>query len=107
VSDFVKVGSKSDFPVDETTGVKVNDIDVCIANCDGKLTAFDDSCTHAHAMLSGSEIEEGCEVMCPLHGARFNVETGAVLALPATRPLRMHEVKVEGNEVYIKINEPD
>ncbi len=107
MSDFVNVGPEANFPPNETTGVKVNGADICVANCGGKLTAFDDSCTHAHALLSGSDIEEGCEVACPLHGARFNVLTGQALTLPAVRPLRMHEIKVEGGNVFIKINEPN
>jgi len=105
MSDFVPVGKKTDFPVNQTRGVIVNGVDVAIANCNGKFTAFDNSCTHAHAQLSDCDIEEGCEVACPLHGARFSVETGAVLALPASRPLRMHEVKLEGDEVLVKLNQ--
>jgi 3-phenylpropionate/trans-cinnamate dioxygenase ferredoxin subunit len=75
-----------------------------VANNNGTLTAFDNSCTHAHAMLSGCDVEDG-EVACPLHGARFSVSTGQALTLPAVRPVRMHEVKIEGEDVFIKTNE--
>jgi 3-phenylpropionate/trans-cinnamate dioxygenase ferredoxin subunit len=105
MNDFVKIGPVANFPPYVTTGAQVNGVDVCVANHNGKFTAFDDSCTHAQAMLSGCDIEDGGEIACPLHGARFSVETGAALTLPAVRPVRMHEVKVVGSDVYIKINE--
>jgi 3-phenylpropionate/trans-cinnamate dioxygenase ferredoxin subunit len=105
MSDFINVGPVSNFPPNQTTAVKMGDVEMCVANCNGAFTAFDDSCTHAHALLSGSDIEDGCEVMCPLHGARFNVQTGAALTLPAVKPLRMHQIKVENGAVFIKLND--
>lgn len=104
MSDFVKVGELKDFPPNETTGVKVNEVEVVMVHHNDKLTAFDDSCTHAHALLSGSDLEEG-EIVCPLHGARFSAENGQVMALPAVRALRQHQVKIEGEHVYVKLNE--
>ena len=104
MSDFVKVGKKTDFPLNQTKGVRVNDVDVCVANDNGALTAFDDSCTHAAAPLSECPVEKGL-VTCPLHGARFDVKTGVPKTLPATEPLHMHFVKAEGDDVLVKLNE--
>jgi len=44
-------------------------------------------------------------VICPRHGARFDIRTGQALTMPATRPTVAHTVKVEGDDVYIRLNQ--
>lgn len=64
--------------------------------------AIHDICSHEQAYLTDGEFEpEELEVECPLHGSRFNVESGAVRILPATRPVTSYEVKVEGDSVLV------
>ena len=43
-------------------------------------------------------------VTCPLHGAKFDVKTGAAKSLPAVKPVPKHEVKVENGNVYVALN---
>lgn len=64
--------------------------------------AISDVCTHEEAYLTEGDFEpEDLEVECPLHGSRFNIESGAVRILPATRPVVTYEVKIEGNLVLV------
>ena len=64
--------------------------------------ALGDVCSHQEAYLTEGEFEpEDLEVECPLHGSRFNVETGAVRILPATKPVPSYSVKVEGGEILV------
>ena len=64
--------------------------------------AISDVCTHEEAYLTEGDFEpEELEVECPLHGSRFNIESGAVRILPATRPVATYEVKIEGNMVLV------
>ena len=64
--------------------------------------ALGDVCSHQEAYLTEGEFEpEDLEVECPLHGSRFNVETGAVRILPATKPVASYSVKVEGGEILV------
>lgn len=63
--------------------------------------AVDAKCTHANASLLVGEVR-GYEVICPLHGARFDLRTGRALSLPAVRGLKSYPVKVEGNKIFIK-----
>jgi 3-phenylpropionate/trans-cinnamate dioxygenase ferredoxin subunit len=64
--------------------------------------AMNDVCTHEEAYLTEGEFEpEELEVECPLHGSHFNVETGEVRILPATRPEPVYHVKVEGNLILV------
>jgi 3-phenylpropionate/trans-cinnamate dioxygenase ferredoxin subunit len=67
-----------------------------------RIFAVSDYCTHEETFLTEGEFEaEELEVECPLHGSRFNVETGEVRILPATRPVPIYEVKTEGDLVLV------
>ncbi len=64
--------------------------------------AIHDMCTHEETFLTDGEFEiEDMEVECPLHGSRFDVRDGAVRILPATKPVRAYEVKIEGEVVLV------
>jgi 3-phenylpropionate/trans-cinnamate dioxygenase ferredoxin component len=76
---------------------------ILLANLDGKIYASDRICTHADADLSmGILTEEG--VTCPLHLSTFNLKTGVPENLPAEIPLKIYNVKIEQNEIYIEVN---
>lgn len=103
MSDFIKVGKLNDFKDGALTGIDVGGRAICVARAAGTLYAFDDLCTHAHAMLSRGDLEDG-EAVCPLHGARFSIKSGEALTPPAARPVKTHEVKVQGDDVLVKIS---
>jgi 3-phenylpropionate/trans-cinnamate dioxygenase ferredoxin subunit len=64
--------------------------------------AVHDICTHEEAYLSEGDFDpDDLEVECPLHGSHFNVQTGEVRILPATRPVMTYLVKVEGGRVMV------
>lgn len=77
---------------------------VAVYNLDGDLFCVDDTCTHESYPLSEGWFEDG-EIECALHGARFCVETGEALCLPANRDLRVHEVEVVDGEIFVTINQ--
>ncbi len=63
-----------------------------------------DRCTHAEASLAGGEIwADECEIECPKHGSAFSLQTGQPLTLPATQPVPVYEVRVDGGEVFVKL----
>jgi 3-phenylpropionate/trans-cinnamate dioxygenase ferredoxin component len=67
--------------------------------------ATDDTCSHAQASLAAGDIDlEECTIECPYHGSLFDVRSGKVLALPASRPLKTYPVTVVDDEVFIEIN---
>ena len=69
--------------------------------------AMGDICTHEHAYLTDGDFEpEEMEVECPLHGSRFNIETGDVRILPATQPEPTYQVKVEGDVISVGSTNP-
>ena len=88
--DYVTVGKTSDIAPGT---VKVFDVD-------GQFYAFADVCTHDGGPVAEGELDD-CTIECPRHGARFDIVTGAVLAMPAVVPLPVHDLQVEGDEIRV------
>ncbi len=73
---------------------------VALFNVDGEFFAIEDVCTHDGGGLAEAELH-GDVVVCPRHGARFDVKTGAVRTLPAHGPVPVYQVRVEGGDIPI------
>ncbi len=69
---------------------------------DGQWGAIDNVCTHDGGVLGDGELD-GNAVECPRHGARFDLFTGRVLALPAVRPVHAYAARVEDDRVVVEI----
>jgi 3-phenylpropionate/trans-cinnamate dioxygenase ferredoxin subunit len=67
---------------------------------DGSVHAVDDTCSHANVSLSEGELD-GCTIECWLHGSRFDILTGQPSGPPATTPINVYPVKIEGDEVFV------
>ena len=66
--------------------------------------ALDDRCTHAEASLAEGEVwPDECEIECPKHGSAFSLKTGEPLTLPATLPQATYSVRVDGDNVLVRI----
>ncbi len=85
-----------------TKKVEVDGVPVLLCNVGGTVYAVEDVCTHDGGPLDEGELD-GCRVMCPRHGALFDVTTGAALTLPAVIPLQTYGVRVEGDEVFVDL----
>ena len=83
-------------PVKVTLGNK----DVCVVRVKEEVFAVADICSHAEASLSEGEVS-GEKIECWLHGAEFDLLSGAALTPPATEPLEVFEVKRDGDTVTI------
>ena len=67
---------------------------------DAVVYAFGNACTHMRAPLRAGTVADGC-LQCPLHGARFQLSTGAVRRGPARRALPVYPVVIEAGQVYV------
>jgi 3-phenylpropionate/trans-cinnamate dioxygenase ferredoxin component len=66
--------------------------------------ATEDNCSHAQASLAAGDIDlEECSVECPYHGSLFDIHSGRVLSLPASRPIKTYPVKVVDDEVLVEV----
>ena len=100
----VIAGAQEDFPTCTIRMVNVDGRQIALANIDGSLYAFDDTCTHAGASLSEGKLD-GCNVVCGWHGATFDCTTGRVAKFPAKiRDLGRYPVIVSDGQVYIEVS---
>ena len=83
-------------------GFSHDDKKILLANQKGNIHATDLICTHAEADLStGFLSDEG--VRCPLHLSVFNLEDGVPQNPPAEAPLKVYNVKIEQDEIYVEV----
>lgn len=104
MSEFTPVAKTSEVPEGGKLLVEVDEQLVALFHVEGKFYALDDVCTHDGGPLAEGTLC-GYEIACPRHGAKFDVRTGAALTMPATQPTRAHETKVEGDQVFVKLND--
>lgn len=100
---FVAVAHLKDVPVGGMKFVEAKGTPIALCNVDGRIFSVGNVCTHDEGPLSGGTLEEYA-IECPRHGARFDVRSGKVLCLPAAVPIPTYEVKVEGDEVKVKVS---
>lgn len=91
----------ADLPPGTVKQVKLNGEHICVANVGGRVYAVSDSCTHARVPLSDGYLE-GRQIVCPWHGAMFDLETGRPTCGPAVDPLRCYAARVEQERVIIE-----
>ena len=92
----VKPGTKQRFDVDDHR--------LCVINVEGDFYAIDDTCSHADYSLSEGDVwTDELEIECPKHGSTFSLLTGEPQTLPATRPVAVYEVVVDGDDVKVVV----
>lgn len=78
---------------------ETEDVRIAVCRVEGRFYAVEDVCTHDDGPL-GEGALEGCQIICPRHGARFDVRTGAAVRMPAVAPVETFEIQeVDGNLV--------
>jgi len=98
---WTDVAGVSDFPPGSRRRVEVDGAELLVFNLDGAFYAIEDVCTHDYAPLADAKLE-GDEIICPRHGARFCVRTGAVTAPPAYEPVATFPVRVHEGVVQVR-----
>jgi 3-phenylpropionate/trans-cinnamate dioxygenase ferredoxin subunit len=105
MSDFVAVATTSEIPDPGKLLVEVGERLVVLIHAARHYYALDDICTHDGGPLSDGPLDpQTCTIACPRHGAKFDIRTGAAVTMPATKPTAAHEVKVEGNQVFVRLS---
>ena len=96
---------EDDLEEDKPFSVEVGDELVALVSHEGELFAIRDQCSHGRVMLSLGEVDD-CTIECFAHGSRFDLRTGEALDLPATQPVPVYPVKVEGDDVLVDLANP-
>ncbi|QKW05832.1 non-heme iron oxygenase ferredoxin subunit [Streptomyces sp. NA04227] len=93
---FVKVCDLAELEEDTPKRVEIEGTPVSVVRTEGEVFAIHDICSHANVSLSEGEVED-CQIECWLHGSSFDLRTGKPSGLPATRPVPVYPVKIEGD----------
>jgi 3-phenylpropionate/trans-cinnamate dioxygenase ferredoxin subunit len=102
---FARACALSEVPAEGALGVEVDGEPVCVIRTGGEVFAMRDVCSHAEVPLSEGEIYDHT-VECWLHGSCFDVRTGAPTGPPASEPVAVYPVKIDGDDVYVSLTVP-
>ncbi len=103
---FHRVAKVSEIPDPGRLLAEVEERLIVVIHAAGHFYAIDDVCTHDGGPLSDGKLD-GFTIACPRHGAKFDVRTGAALTMPATQPTVAHEVKIEGDEILVRLHDEE
>ena len=100
--EYVSVFNKDDLMNGERIFVDIDDLAIVVFNIAGDYFAIGDVCSHDDGPLGEGQIE-GYEVICPRHGARFDIRTGSANTLPAVIDIPAYPVRIEGDQIEIGV----
>lgn len=100
-AEWIDVGPAQAVTEAATLSAEVDGYPIIVARCGERLFAVEDRCTHDGESLAGAEIEK-CEIICPRHGARFDLRTGDALTPPAYEPIKTFNVRQEDGRILVE-----
>ena len=103
MAEFVKACGLDDVTDGGALRVMIDGIPVAIVRSAGEVYAIQDVCSHANVALSEGEIEDQT-IECWLHGSRFDLVTGRPTGLPATVPVPVYPVKIDGDDILVAVS---
>ena len=105
MSEFIPAAKVSEVVDPGSMLVEVDDRLIVLIHAAGHWYALDDVCTHDGGPLSDGPVDAADKtIACPRHGAKFDIATGAAVTMPATKPTVAHEVKVDGDQVLVRLH---
>ena len=102
-SEFVTAIKTNEIPIGGVAAIEVRGTRIAVANVGGTYYAFDDACTHEQCSLAEEGELASTTLTCTCHGSEFDVRTGAVLAPPATLPVKAYRTRVEGDALQVEV----
>ena len=101
---FQRACAVADLPDDQPKRCVIDGVPVAVVRTEGEVFAIHDVCSHANVTLSEGEVDDQT-IECWLHGSRFDLVTGAPTGLPATKPVPVYPVKIDGDDVLVAVKE--
>ncbi len=101
-AEFIEVVPMSELPAGERLFLEIEGRPIVLFNIAGQVFAIGDVCTHDNGPLGDGEVEEH-EVICPRHGARFDLRTGKANSLPAVEDIPAYPVRVVDGMIQVGI----
>ena len=104
--EYIPVGLVEELKEGERLFIEIDEKPIVILNVAGHYFAIADVCSHDDGPVGEGNLE-GFEIICPRHGARFDIRTGKVLALPAFVNIPAYPVRLVGDQIEIGIPSTD
>ncbi|MCK4841118.1 MAG: non-heme iron oxygenase ferredoxin subunit [Methylococcales bacterium] len=101
MTDWIDVCAENSLAEGENIIVEVDGTEVAIFKVDGQFYAIEDVCSHDGAEIASGELD-GDEIICPRHGARFCVKTGAVKCPPAYENVDTFPVQIMNSRLQVR-----
>ncbi len=105
-SDWQDVAPEAELAPGQRCVIALDDMSVLVININGGLFALEDRCSHDNAPLGDGAITDD-QIICPRHGARFCLRTGAALTPPAYEPVAALPVRIHEGMIQIRDNRWD
>jgi 3-phenylpropionate/trans-cinnamate dioxygenase ferredoxin component len=100
-SAYIPVCRLDELKPSQPKTIELDDRFIVLVRLGDDVFCLEDVCTHDGGTLGDGELDEHC-LVCPRHGAKFDVRTGEAVTMPATEPTRSYEVKVDQGMVLVK-----
>lgn len=97
---FVPVAEMQELPPGERLFLQIGELPIVVFNLAGKVFAIGDVCTHDEGPLGDGDLD-GHQIICPRHGARFDLKTGKALTLPAVQATPSYPVRINNNKIEL------
>ena len=83
------------------------DLELALVRIGDEVFAIRDECSHGKVRLSEGDVDiSNCAIECYLHGSTFDLRTGRAMNLPATQPVRVFPVLIDGDDVQVDPDNP-
>ena len=102
MAKLIKIAAVKDVPPGQGAAFTVEGLEIALFNVEGTYYAIGNSCTHRGGSLSEGDVQ-GTKVTCPLHGADFDLKTGAALGPPAQKGVPSYKVVAEGDDIKVEV----
>jgi len=100
--EYAEIIPLDQLPQGERLFVEVGGKSIVIFNQAGKLFAIGDICSHDNGPVGDGDIEED-EIICPRHGARFDIRTGKATSLPAIVDIPSYPLRIENGMIQLGV----
>ncbi len=100
--EFIQIASVSEMDDGDRLFIELENQTVILMAVDGAYYAVRDVCTHDDGPLGDGDLD-GCQLICPRHGARFDIRTGEAVTLPAVVDVPVFPVQVVKGIIEIGI----
>lgn len=99
---FVSVAKLDEVPAGSKKVVEANGNQILLCHTNDRVFAVRNLCSHAYETLECGRVRNGW-ISCPVHGARFDLETGTPMNPPASIPIDTFEVRIVGDSIEVAV----